>query len=664
DEDFEAIIRDRQGRRVNRIEPEQGLVLLKPTTTVPHGGGKRLEAGSADYRMFAHWLSQATPPTAEDPAIAKLQVLPASRIGDVGLTQQLQVVATYSNGASRDVTAWARYDSLDDALVSVTPEGNAKAIGRGQAGVMVRFEGQAAVATIIVPQPHAVTLADWQDQNFVDELARRKFVELGIEPSAQCDDATFLRRAYLDAVGTLPTPDETREFLASTDPKKREAVIERLLGAREQPAATAFNESYAAYWSIKWADLIRSSSDSLGEQGMWAMHNWIRDSLRANKPLDRFVRELITARGSIYRDGPANYYRINRGPEDLAESTAQIFLGVRLQCAKCHHHPFEKYSQDDYYGFAAFFARVATKNSQEFGIFGREQVVLVRSTGDVRHPKTRKVVPPTLLEGAAVESNAADPRSALAAWLTSGDNQFFARNVVNRYVAYLLGRGLVEPIDDMRATNPPSNAALMDALAADFIRSGYDVKHLMRTIMRSRLYQLSSEPNESNAADERFYGHYHVKRIAAEPLLDAVDAATGVQTKFRNLPQGTRAIELPDSNYPDYFLTTFGKPRRASVCECERVPDENLAQALHTLNGDTLMTKIANPQGRVAQLLKSELPFEDRVKELFLAAWCREPREEELSLLHEYHDSAGDEQTYYEDLFWTLLNSKQFLFVH
>lgn len=664
DEDWQNMIRDRQGRRVNMMEPEQSLLLLKPTLSIPHGGNRRLEAGSVDYDILKAWLAGgASQPQKTAPKVTRIQVTPNQRVGDEGLDQQLQVLAYYSDDRVRDVTAWAKFDSMDDSVVTVTPEGLAHTVGRGQASVMVRFEGQAEISMIVVPYAKNIELADWKDKNFVDTLAAAKFKELGIRPSPVCDDATFLRRAYLDAVGSIPNVEETKAFIDSTDPDKRKKLIDQLLGLTGDPAQDVHNNEYAAHWSIKWSDLIRSSSINLGEQGMWSMHNWIKDSLRENKPFDQFVREMIAATGSIYKNGPANYYRIAKNPLDMSESTAQLFLGVRLQCAKCHHHPFEKYSQDDYYGFANFFARVGTKNSQEFGLFGGEQIVLVKSTGDVRHPRTNQVLPPTPLDGQPID-DPLDRRRPLATWLTSKDNAFFAKSVVNRYMAYLLGRGLVEPVDDMRATNPPTNPPLMDALAKDFIDSGFNLKHLMRSIMNSRLYQLDSQPTKDNVADSRFYSHYLVKRLSAEPLLDAIDQVTGVQTKFRNLPLGTRAIELPDSEYPDYFLKTFGKPKRVSVCECERTPDENLAQALHTLNGDLVTDKISSKAGRVAGLLKAKKPHQEIVADLYLAALNRRPTPEEFEACQKFLDESSSPQEFYEDLLWTLINSKQFLYVY
>jgi hypothetical protein len=663
DEDYHAIVHDSLGRRINAVDPAHSLFLLKPTVAVPHGGGHRLAAGSVDHQMLLRWLANGAPRSIGPvPEVTGLQVQPARRVGTVGFSQQLRVTATYGDGKTRDVTAWTKFDSGDEGLVRVTRDGLFRAVGQGQGTVLARFEGQAAIATVVVPNAASVNLAGWTDNNFIDRHAASKFKELGIAPSPICDDTTFLRRACLDATGSLPSVALARAFLDSTDPNKRSKLVDQLLGLTGDPAQDVHNNAYAAYWALKWSDLIRSNSASIGEQGMWAMHNWITDSFRQNKPFDRFVRELITARGSTFSNGPANFFQIANNPQDLTEATAQLFLGVRLQCAKCHHHPFESYSQADYYGFAAFFARVGTKASQEFGIFGAETVVLVRADGEIGHPRTGQVMKPTPLHGKPVPESS-DRRQDLAAWLTASDNRFFARNVVNRYVGYLFGRALVEPIDDLRATNPPSNAALMDALADDFAKSGYNLKHLLRTIMTSRLYQLDSQPTTANAADTRFYSHYQVKRLAAEPLLDAIDAATGSRTKFTKVPLGTRAIELPDAKYDNYFLNTFGKPLRKGVCECERVSAPNLAQALHTLNGDILATKVGSPQGRVATLLAAKKTPDEIVEELYLATLSRRPNQAEKSSCGQLLAETGDVRAFCEDLLWSLVNSKHFLFV-
>ena len=661
--DRNAIVRDRMQRRVNLLNPTDSLLLKKPTMTVPHGGGRRLEVGSTDYQILTSWIAAGAPePRADAPKVTKIVVTPTGRVGQMGLKQQLRVEALTSDGKRRDVTAWARFDSMDDVVVKVTPTGMVTAIGKGQAAVMVRFEGQAEISTFLVPYADSVDLTGWQNNNYVDELASAKFRELGIAPSPLCDDATFLRRAYFDAIGTQPTVEQTVTFLESTNPDKRKLLVDQLLGLTGDSAQDIHNDAYAAYWALKWADLIRNTSATLGDQGMWALHNWLRESFRTNKPFDQFVRELVTAKGSIFSNGPANYFRIANSPPDLAESTSQLFLGIRLQCAKCHHHPFEKYSQADYYGFAAFFSRVGTKGSAEFGNFGGESVVLVRSGGEVTHPRTGQVMKPTPLDGDPID-DPLDRRIPLAKWLTAPENELFARNVVNRYVGYLLGRGLVEPIDDMRATNPPTNVALMEALAREFRQNGNNVKLLMRTIMQSRLYQLESQPTSENAGDSKFYSHYKVKRIAAEPLLDAIDYATGSPTKYPSLPLGTRAIDLPDSNYQHPFLVTFGKPKRASVCECERSPDENLAQALHTLNGDVIAGKVADGNGRIAKLIAAKKSHEEIVGDIFLATLSRRPSPEEIEASRKFLEGSPSPQECYQDLQWALINSKHFLFV-
>ncbi len=662
--DYRAIVRDRRQRRVNFLEPEKSLLLQKPTTQVAHGGGKRLQAGSTEYEALRAWIASGAPgPERKYPRLVGIRVYPNHRVCKEGDRQQLRVEVTYEDGTVRDVTALARFDSMDEMMLSVTPTGLVSVQGKGQGPVMVRFEGQAAVAIFVVPYAKQVNLAGWKSNNFVDELAVKKFRELGIEPSPLCDDATFLRRAFLDAIGSLPTIEETRAFLADKDPRKREKLVDRLLGLTGDPNLDIYNDRYAAYWTIKWSDLLRINSKEIGEQGMWAYHNWLRESFRTNKPFDQMVRELVTAKGSIFSNGPANYFRAFRNPSEQTEATAQLFLGVRLECAKCHHHPFEKYSLDDYYGFAAFFARIGSKTLQEFGLFSREQIITIRLSGESRHPKTGKVMPPTPLDDKPVD-HPLDRRIALAQWLTSPENYFFSRSIVNRYVSYLLGRGLVEPVDDMRSTNPPTNPPLLDALAEHFVKHKFDIKQVMRVIMTSRLYQLDWRPTEQNAKDLRFYSHYYVKRLAAEPLLDAVNYATGTKTKFPNLPLGTLAIELPDAEYPDYFLNTFGKPRRASVCECERAKEQNLAQSLHLLNGDIVARKVADPKGRVAQLLKRKVKPEQAVEELYLATVCRYPRPEEMKTALEFIKQAPSVKEAYEDLLWALLNSKEFLFNH
>ena len=662
-DDHTAIVRERLSRRVNLIDPAQSLLLLKATAAVPHGGGQRLAAGSVDHRILVSWLAGGAPgPAAKAPTLTSLRVEPARAMGPEGFEQQLRVVASYDNGTTRDVTSWAKYDSTEESVVEVTPTGHLRTLGPGQGAVMVRFEGQATTAAVVVPGRAKADLKDWTEQNFIDRLAAAKFREVGLTPSPLCDDATFLRRAFLNVTGTLPSVEQTQTFLDSTDPNKRSLLIDRLLGLTGDASHDVFNDAYAAYWTLRWSDLLRASSEVLGEQGMWAMHNWLMASFRENKPMDRLVRELITAKGTTTGSGPANFYIAFSTPAARAEATAELFLGVRLQCAQCHHHPFETVGQDDYYAFAAFFARVSTKASADYGRLNNPKVILVRTEGEVTHPRTGRVMAPKPLMGKPV-AETPDRRTALADWLTARDNRLFARNIVNRYVAHLLGRGLVEPVDDLRATNPPSNAELLDALADDFVRNDYDVKKLLRTIMNSRLYQLESQPRSGNAADSRYYSHYLVKRLAAEPLLDAIDTVTGVPTKFSKAPLGTRATELPDSQYENSFLKAFGKPKRADVCTCERVSDPNLAQALHTLNSEAITAKIASPQGRIAGLVAAKKPPAEVVKQLYLAALSRPPTEAEQKLCDTLLAEAPDATTFYQDLLWSLINSKQFLCV-
>ena len=660
--DHFAMTKESLGRRLNPLNPEDSLLLRKPTMGVPHLGGRRLDPKSRDHDLLVTWIKAGAPGPATERPIRKLVVTPAQRVGEPGLKQQLRVEAVYADGEVRDVTAWAKYDSMDEGIVTVTREGFCSVIGRGQAPVMVRFEGDAEIAMFVVPYGPPARLEGWTNNNFIDELAAAKFRELGIEPSPLCDDATFLRRIFLDATGTLPTREEIDEFLTSNEPNKRTVWIDRLLGLAESPKKGLYNERYAAYWTLKWSDLIRNNSRDLQDTGMWALHNWIKGAFRQNLSFDKFVSQLVQGKGSSFSNGPANYFIVNNNPNELAESTSQLFVGTRLTCAQCHHHPFEKYSQDDYYSFAAFFARTGLKTSQEFGLFAGERVVVIKSSGDVRQPRTGKVMPPKPLDGEPVD-HPLDRRIALAQWMTSPTNTVFPRATVNRYASHLLGRGLVDPVDDLRATNPPSNPALLHALSDEFVKSGFNLKQLVRTIMVSRLYQLDSQPTSQNAADSRFYSHFEVKRLTAEPLLDAIDYAAGTQTKFKDLPLGTRAIEIPDAEYPDYFLNTFAKPRRTSVCECERSPDANLAQALHTLNGDILNTKIAAKGSRVDKLLADKKPHAEIVTELYFVTLCRAPSPQELAASERLLADYPTPKECYEDLLWALVNSKGFLFV-
>ncbi len=739
--DYSAITRHVGGRRVARTDPARSLLLLKPGLAVPHGGGLRLPRASSLYATLLEWLRDGAPgPDPKNPAVTGVAVLPAERTASPGETQQLVVQATYADGRVADVTTTARLTALNDAVASVDDAAVVKATGRGATAVMVRYMGQATVARVTVPYARLARFPDPPRENFIDELVAAQWRRMGLLPSPTCTDAEFIRRVYLDAIGTLPTPEEVRAFLAECEAErmsgrmdewtngravKRESVRREAAApgtstlaaaASTRPLVRSSTHSQAArrrlidrvlarpeyvdYWALKWGDLLRNNRQQLGDKGMWSFYNWLRAAMRENRPVDALVRELVTAQGSTFANGPANFYRVARQPADLAETTSQLFLGVRLQCAKCHHHPYEKWSQDDYWSLAAFFARVGLKGSDEFGIFGGEQVVRVNAGGEVANPRTGKQMPPKPLDG-PVGEDPVDRRRPLAEWLTAKENAVFARNWANRFWAYLMGRGIVDPVDDVRVTNPPSNPELLDALGREFVRTGFDQKALLRTIMYSRVYQLSARATKANAADTLFYTRYTLKRMPAEVLFDAVHAVTGTTEKFAQLPRGTRAISLPDPNVASYFLDTFGRPPRQVGCECERTGEPNLSQALHLMNGEALQEKIASPEGRLAKLVAAKKSEAEILDDLYLAAYGRPPRPDELARVRAAANppplanarsadltllvraSTGrclptadelsrlaqvlkypSQQERLEDILWALLNSREFLFIH
>ncbi len=666
EQDLSGLIRDYQQRRISRVRPEDSLILRKAVMEVSHGGGKRFRKDSYEYNLLKSWIEAGVPgPVKAEPNIVDLTVFPYERVYRQDQTQQLRVVASYSDGTNRDVTNRARYDSMGEGVAVVDRTGYVTVVGHGQAAIMIRYQGQAKVAHVISPFAENVDLTDFQPNNFVDEKVKARWQKLGVRPSELCDDATFIRRAFLDSIGTLPQPARILQFLQSDSPKKREELVDELLGLTGDSARDVYTNEWSAYWALKWGDLLRNNNRKLGDGGMWALHNWIRGSLRENKPVDQFVREIITAQGSIYQNGPANFYKIATKADDLAETTAQVFLGIRMQCARCHHHPFEVYSQADYYGLAAFFTRVGNKSSTSFGVLGGDSVIMLRSSGSIRHPRTRQTMPPTPLGEKPIDvANVRDLRRPLADWLTSPENKLFARNIVNRIWGYYMGTGLVEPIDDMRATNPPSNPELMDAVAADFSHNGFDLKRLMRNIMTSRVYQLSSKARPENAGDTRLYLHYNVQRLPAEVLLDAIDTACGTQEKFTGVPLGTRAIELPGPHYRSYFLDTLGRPKRVVACECERTAEPNLAQVLHIANGELVNRKLVDKKGRLSRLAKAEVTNKAAIRELYLTTFSRQPTAKEIEVATKIISSASDRRRGLEDFLWALLNSREFLFNH
>ena len=666
EQDFPAIVREWNQRRVSIVSPADSLILKKAVSAIPHGGGRRMRVGSPEYETLKAWIEAGVPgPVPDEPSVTDITITPHEREYQPDGTQQLRVVAHYRDGTQRDVTHLARYDSLGTGIATVARDGYVTAAGQGQTAIMVRYRGRAKVSSVVRPFADAVDLSAFAPQNFVDEHVRNRWQKIGLQPSPLCTDAEFIRRAFLASIGTLPPAKRVERFLASEESDKRTALVDELLGLTGDPKRDIYIEEWSAYWTQKWGDLLRNNREKVGEIGMWAFSSWIRASLRENKSMDQFVREILLAQGSIYQNGQANFYKVSAQPTDLAETTAQVFLGIRLQCAKCHQHPFESYSQADYYGLAAFFTRVTTKRSSDFGGFGNDTVVKLKTSGSIRHPRTGQVVPPTPLGAMPLESIAArDLRRPLAEWLTSPENPLFARNMVNRTWGYLMGTALVEPIDDLRATNPPSNPELMEALAADFVKDGYNLRKLMRAIMVSRVFQLSSTSTDTNAADTRFFSHYPTKRLPAEVLLDAIDRVCGTQERFTGVPLGTRAIELPDPNFSSYFLDTLGRPQRIVSCECERTAEPNLAQVLQLANGDLVQRKLTDKKGRISKLIESKVADETAFTEFYLVTLSRFPTANEVGHCRTILASAAGRRAGLEDILWAMLNSREFLFNH
>lgn len=650
--DHMQMTQSNEGRRLVLSDPDRSIVLAKPALVMEHGGGEKLKLFGRDYLRIRQWIADGVPePVASDPIVTKLEVYPPTRVMTPGEQQQLSIIATWADGRREDVTATAQFDALSDAVAAVSPLGLVTAKATGETHVMVRFGGQAEVAQVTLPFAKLKDFPKLEANNFIDERLIAKWKDVGLTPSPLCKDEEFLRRLYLDAIGTLPTPDEVRKFLADTSKDKRAKAIETVLNRPE----------LVDWWALKWGDLLRINRQALQDKGMWSFHNWVRAQIRDNKPVDEFVRDIITAEGSTFTEGPSNFFKVGRNADDWTESTVQVFMGIRIGCAKCHHHPFEKWTQDDYYGMAGFFSRLGTKNSQEFGLFGRETVIFLQASGDARNPRSGKTVPPHPLDGPTMDDEF-DRRKKLADWLTAPDNMMFSRNVANRFWGYLMGRGLVEPLDDMRATNPASNPELLDALAMDFAKNKFDMKHLLRTIFSSRAYQLDSESSDGNRADlaNTHFTRYTIKRLTAEQLADAVDAATGTREKYTGLPLGTRAIQLPDASVKSYLMDTFGRPGRQVLCECDRTTKPNIAQALHLLNGDFLNQKIADPKGRVEKA--SKLPLPKAIEELFLATWSRFPTPDETAKATGWVNSAPTPKDGLQDLLWVLVNGREFLF--
>ncbi|MCE9606002.1 MAG: DUF1553 domain-containing protein [Planctomycetia bacterium] len=659
--DYDVLFKQSRGRRVSPSAPDQSLLLRKATAAVPHGGGRRFEEDSVAYRAIRDYIAQgANPPGIREPEIVRLETSPRELTLRVGSEAQLVVTAHWSDKTTQDVTKLAQYDSRIKARVDVDDAGRITALEAGKTPVNVRFLGQVASVSVSVPFA-APTEFSFPSRHFLDVIAADEWKRLGIQPAALADDSTFLRRVHLDLIGTLPTADETRRFLADAAFDKRSRVVDALLERAE----------YVDYWSLRWGDLLRAHRRYLGDKGLASFNGWIRQSVRDNKPLDVMTRELLTAQGNLFTNGPVAYYFIDAKVEDLAETTSQVFLGVRLQCTKCHHHPNEVWSQQDYYGLAAFFSKLETKDSGQAGArFGGPKSV--RPSAAVNPNRMPEMAAAPRAFGVAdlvpAEPGAAgsivDPRAELATWITRRDNPYFSRNFANRYWAALMGVGLVEPVDDMRATNPASMPRLLDALAEDFAHHGFDTKHLLRTICNSRIYQLAPELSPQRDADGSLFTHRVPRRLSAEVLLDAVNQVTGNVETFVGQPLGTRAIALPDPSIASHFLNTFGRPPRSSPCDCARGIAPDLSQVLHFANGTALHEKIIATKGRLSERLRTKRSDQELTEELYLTAFARRPTASETQIVTEVLAAGPSRDEAWQDILWALINCSEFMFGH
>ena len=656
DFDHHALIDDVSGRRFNRSDPAQSLMLLKPTGTVPHKGGVVFKPGSPYYNLLKRWISEGVrSDTNKVKRVASLEVLPAvPNVTLPGMTQKTLVIAHYPDGTTRDVTREAVLTSSLPEVATVTPDGAITAVRRGEAALLVRYEGTYATNGILVlGDRQGYRWTQTAELNYIDHLVDKKLQKIKALPSGLCDDATYLRRVSLDLTGLPPTPDQARTFLADKTPiqAKRAKLVDALLNS----------PTFVDRWTNKWADLLDCNSKYLGDRGVRKFRNWIHSAVAENMPYDRFVRSMLTASGDAFENPPANYMRVVRDTSTATENITQLFLGVRFSCAKCHDHPFERWTQNQYYQLGAFFAQVGYKPGTTSG----DEVVFNRDSGEVMHPKTGRAVAPVVPVGATLRTaNLIDRRDTFADWLTSADNPYFSRAMVNRLWSYFLGRGIIDPVDDIRASNPPSNPELLEALNKDFVDHGFDLKHIMRTIALSRVYQQALATNRWNADDKTNFSHYVPRRLEAEQLLDAIHLATGTQAKFEGMPAGTEAVQLPDAMVAggDGFLDLFGRPARETPCECERSSSVSLGQALNLINGPTINDAIHDPNGRLAQLAKTNPPDQKLIEEVFLATLSRMPSPKEMTTATNYLKGAPDRTQGAQDLMWALINSPAFLF--
>ncbi len=654
--DYFSVTRQARARRVVLSDPGRSLVLEKPTGAIPHKGGVRFSVDSPEYRVIAEWIATGAPaPQDDDPRLTKLELLPEASVLQPGSRQPLIVRAHFSDGHAEDVTRWAKFTSTNESVASVDEAGIVAVNGQGEAAIKAWYLSWNVVGTVSVPYEQEVDATQFADAirvNFIDELVLEKLESLNLPPSPPATDAEFLRRAYLDTIGALPSVEEAKAYLADSSPDKRTHLIDRLLDRPE----------FVDYWAYKWSDLLLVNSEKLPTPAMWAYYRWIRNQVAANTPWNELARQIVTATGSTLENGAANFFVLHQDPPDLAETVSVAFLGMSINCAKCHNHPLEKWTNDQYYGMASLFARVRSKEAAGAG----NRIVYPVTSGEWIQPRTGKPQLPTPLDGEPMPfESEADRRLHLADWLTAPENPYFTRAITNRVWANFFGVGLVESVDDLRLTNPPSNAKLMAAVANYLVEQNYDLKSLMRAILESATYARSSQPLSGNMADTRFYSRYYPRRMMAEVLLDALSQATGAQTQFSGYAAGTRAVELPDVNVASYFLQSFGRPERELTCECERTAEPSMVQVLHLSNGDTLNQKLETKDNRLTKQLEANRTDAEIVEEAYLAALSRFPTEAERArLVAALGEAEAERRTAIEDLYWSILSSKEFLFNH
>ena len=660
--DFFAITRQARGRRVVPHDPGRSLVLTKPTGAIPHKGGIRFAEDSPEYRVVSEWIAQGqVSPAADDARINRLEILPASSRLKAGVEQPMVVRAHFSDGRVEDVTRWAKYTSTNATVCSVDDKGVVKVSGSGEGAIVAWYLAQNTTAIVTVPysQPLAPeTFAQAKRANFIDDLVLEKLAALNMAPSPKSDDSEFLRRVFLDTIGLLPTVDEAKSFLADADPEKRTKLVEQLLARPE----------FVDYWAYQWSDVLLLSGSRLRPEAIKSYYKWIRDRVAENTPWDEFARGVILAKGSTIENGAANFYALHQDPQDMVETTSMAFLGMSIQCAHCHDHPNEKWTNDDYYGMVSLFARVRGKGwGGDFRSGDGNRTIFLVDRGEVLQPRTARPQPPKPLDGDAISfDDPADRREHLVKWLTAPQNPYFAKAIVNRIWANYFGRGLVEAVDDIRLTNPASNDKLLVRLAEELVRNKYDLKSLMRTIVQSETYQRSHAVLKENEADQRFLARSYPRRLKAEVLLDALSQATASPTVFKDQPAGTRAIQLPDANVASYFLDTFGRPERILTCTCERSDEPSMTQVLHLTNGKTIQEKLEAKDNRITKFLDAKTPDAEIIETIFLSTLSRLPTDSErqrlATLLTETPEA--EKRQSLEDLFWSVFTSKEFLFQH